>query len=117
MHIGWTQYGPVGVVRGLDGRSGGPTSVRGDLMDYEEVQLAGDGELFIKSPYVTWKPEDTRIVTFAIGLPADAPARSGAIRQASARLARLDAKRRWGTILEENAAGDHVFFRVYKERK
>lgn len=106
----------MGVLPDLDDGNG-PISVHGALMDYESVQLAGDGELIEVSPYVTWRQEDTRVVTFAIGLPAEAPVRKGALRQTSARLARADVKRRWGDILEENAAGDYVFFRVHKEHK
>lgn len=89
-------------------------------MSHEEVQLAGDGELFIKSPYVTWKPEDTRVIPYMLFHSEEY--RPPYIRQGwraapSAREARRQVVRDFGQILEENAAGDNIFFRVYKERK
>jgi hypothetical protein len=99
-------------------------------MDYEEVQLAGDGELFIKSPYVAWKSEDTRVINYILGrtnpnVPGDTgitPPMAKLLDRgwrlsANTRTARAEVKREFGQILEENAAGDYVFFRVYKERK
>lgn len=95
-------------------------------MDYEEVQLAGDGELFIKSPYVTWKPEDTRVVSYVLWRPHPVDPKFGPdepkLRQGwrmapTARAARFEVTKQFGQILEENAAGDNVFFRVYKEHK
>jgi hypothetical protein len=85
-------------------------------MDYDEVQLSGDGELFIKSPYLTYRPEDTRVVTYVLS-PDPVPVRSGWTWMHNAREAREHCRGRYGQILEENAAGDHVFFRVYKERR
>jgi hypothetical protein len=111
----------MGVVAGLDGDDNGPTSVRGTLMDYDEVQLAGDGELITRSPYVTWRPEDTRVISYVIMHPNEWPLgrelRPGWRSAPNARTARAEVKRDHGVILEENAAGDNVFFRVNKERK
>lgn len=95
-------------------------------MDYEEVQLAGDGELFIKSPYIVWRTEDTKIISYVLTVPTNMPrslnpapltVRPGWRTAPWARVARAEVRRDFGQILEENAAGDHVFFRVYKERK
>jgi hypothetical protein len=94
-------------------------------MDVEEVQLAGDGELFIKSPYVAWRTEDTRVISYVLVPPPrlgeeyspSPPVRQGWRTAPWARTARAEVKREFGQILEENAAGDHVFFRVHKERK
>lgn len=85
-------------------------------MDYDEVQLAGDGELFIKSPYLGWRPEDTRVVTYVLS-PDPIPVRAGWKWMHNAREAREHCTSRYGKILEENAAGDHVYFRVYKEQR
>lgn len=115
MFVGWTRPG-IGVHDGLDDNPDGPVSVRGTLMDYEEVQLAGDGELFVKSPYPTYRPEDTRVIKYVLS-PEPVPVRLGWMWMHTAREAREHCTQRFGTILEENAAGDHVFFRVFKERK
>lgn len=84
-------------------------------MDQEEVQLAGDGELFIKSPYLTYKPEATRVIKYVLG-PMEVPVKAGWTYMRTAKEARAHCVQRFGAILEENAAGDHVFFRVFKER-
>jgi hypothetical protein len=89
-------------------------------MDYDEVQLAGDGELFIKSPYLAYRPEDTRVVKYVLSYSTDPPppeTKVGWTWMRNAKEARAHCRSRYGEILEENAAGDHVFFRVYKERK
>lgn len=89
-------------------------------MDYEEVQLAGDGELVIKSPYVPWRKEDTRIISYVLFHSLEyAPPfiRPGWRSAPNTKEARRQVKRDYGKILEENAAGDNVFFRVFKERK
>lgn len=83
-------------------------------MEFEEVQVAGDGDLLIRSPYVAWDPVSTRVVTFAIGVPAALPVRRGALRAVSSKAAREHAVAQWGQILEENAAGDYIFLRVRK---
>lgn len=114
MHVGWTQPG-LGVIPGLDDGTG-PTSVRGDLMDYDEVQLAGDGELFLINPYLPYRPEDTRVVTYVV-TPEPVPVRLGWAWMHTTREAREHCTKRFGPILEERAAGDNVFFRVYRERK
>lgn len=114
MHVGWTRGG-LGVIPGLDDGHG-PTSVHGDVMDYDEVQIAGDGELLIKSPYQTWKPEDTRVVTYVLAQER-VPVRAGWTWMHNVKEARQHCTRRFGRILEENAAGDNVFFRVFKEQR
>lgn len=87
-------------------------------MDYDEVQLAGDGELITHSPYVAWRAEDTRVISYVIdhgcASPDCAPVllRQGWRSAISAKSARAEVIAQHGTILEENAAGDHVFFRV-----
>jgi hypothetical protein len=89
-------------------------------MDYDEVQIAGDGELFIQSPYQTWRPEDTRVVPFTIirlDEPTTVRVRPGWGWAPSVQVARAQVTQRFGAILEENAAGDNVFFRVRKESK
>lgn len=89
-------------------------------MDYDEVQLAGDGELFIKSPYQAWRPEDTRVIRYVLSYAADPvppEVARGWTWMRNTREAREHCTKRYGKILEENAAGDHVFFRVLKEFK
>lgn len=105
------------MVVGVDGDGvAGPVAVDGTLMDYDEVQLAGDGELFIKNPYQAWRPEDTRVVTYVLAQES-VPTRTGWTWVHNVKEARAHCTQRFGRILEENAAGDHVFFRVHKERK
>jgi hypothetical protein len=94
-------------------------------MDYEEVQLAGDGELFIKSPYQAWRTEETKVISYVLIPPRRAEeqllpiptVRQGWRTATWARDARAEVRREFGQILEENAAGDNVFFRVYKEKQ
>jgi hypothetical protein len=85
-------------------------------MDYDEVQLAGDGELLIQSPYLTYNPERTRVITYVLA-PEPVPVRKGWTWMHTAKEARAHCTARYGKILEERAAGDHVFFRVLKESK
>lgn len=123
MHVGWTQehwHPAFGVFSAFDADVDGPRSVHGDLMDYEEVQLAADGELFIKSPYLTYDPNDTKVVRYMLFHSEEyrPPFSKVGWRAApNASEARRQVRRDFGTILEENAAGDNVFFRVYKERQ
>lgn len=84
-------------------------------MDYDEVQLAGDGELFVTSPYLTYAPEDTRVVTYVLS-PEPVSTRAGWTWVHTTTEARAHCTKRFGEILEERAAGDNVFFRVRRER-
>ncbi len=118
MHVGWTRDG-TGVLLGVDGRGDGPTSVRGEMIDHDEVQLAGDGELVHRSPYLAYRPEDTRIISYRLLHHAEVPAvdvRRGAHTAPSAKEARRQVIKNFGKILEENAAGDNLFFRVLRRQ-
>lgn len=80
------------------------------MKDYE---LAGDGELYLTSPYLSYRPEDTRIVTYVLAHES-VPVRAGWTWMHTATEARAHCRARFGAILEERAAGDNVFFRVKK---
>jgi hypothetical protein len=85
-------------------------------MDYDEVQLTGDGELFVKSPYLAYDKANTRVVTYVLSYD-EVPVRAGWTWMRNVKEARKHCETKFGKILEENAAGDNVFFRVLKERK
>lgn len=85
-------------------------------MDYDEVQLAGDGELIQRTPYLAYKREDTRVVTYVLSRD-EVPVRAGWTWVHTAKEARAHCTARFGKIIEENAAGDHLFLRVFKDRK
>lgn len=87
-------------------------------MDYQEVQLAGDGELIVKDPYLAYRRVDTMVMPFMIADPTvPFKPRSGWGWAPSVKIAREEVTKRFGEILDENAAGDNIFFRVYKEHK
>lgn len=99
-------------------------------MDYDEVHLAGDGELLFNSPYQHWTPATTKVVNYILGranrnVPDEAGISPGMAKlldrgwklAPTARQARAEVMSQYGAILEEKAAGDYVFFRVRKENK
>lgn len=120
MLAGWTLPG-ADVLRDV-GAPGDdvPLSMTGDVMTHDEVQIAGDGELIQRNPYLYWKPEDTRIITYVLGhAPVEgieAAQRRGRRVTVSVKQARAEVLLQHGEILEENAAGDNVFFRVRRTK-
>jgi hypothetical protein len=116
MHVGWTEHS-LGVLDGIDGRGDHPISVRGGaLMDFDEVQVAGDGELLTHGPYVHWVNKETRVINYTLTRePTAGLLRKGWRSAATTKEARAEVVRDFGEILEENAAGDNVYFRVKKK--
>lgn len=66
-------------------------------------------------PYVSYHKEDTRIVNYVLTTePVLGLLRKGWRTAPTVRHARAEVVGEFGPILEENAAGNHVFFRVYR---
>lgn len=120
MLAGWTLPG-IGVLRDVDAPGDDvPRSVKGDVMTHDEVYIAGDGELIQRNPYLAWKPEDTRVITYVLSYTSandlEAALRRGRRMAGSVKQARAEVLFQHGEILEENVAGDNVFFRVRRTK-